>query len=237
MPQNFMACGRDQELLLPPSLRDWLPEDHFAWFLLDSVKALDLSAFYGAYRADGHGRAAYEPSMMVALVLYAYATAQRSARAIERRCRDDVAYRVVTGNVVPDHATIARFLCRHEAALAGLFASVLRLCARAGLVESRVVAIDGTKMRANASRDRNIDFDRVAREILEEATATDAAEEELYGDARGDELPPELATAEGRRAWLARELAASGEPAAASDGEPAHEFDAEQIVARVQGRD
>ena len=237
MPQNFLSCDRDQELLLPPSLRDWLPEDHFAWFLLDSVKALDLSAFYGAYRADGHGRAAYEPSMMVALVLYAYATAQRSARAIERRCRDDVAYRVVTGNVVPDHATIARFLCRHEAALAGLFASVLRLCARAGLVESRVVAIDGTKMRANASRDRNIDFDRVAREILEEAKATDAAEDELYGDARGDELPPELATAEGRRAWLARELAASGEPAAASDGEPAHEFDAEQIVARVQGRD
>ena len=236
MPQNFKLCDRDQELLLPPSLRDWLPEDHFAWFLLDSVKALELSAFYGAYRADGHGRAAYDPAMMVGLVLYAYATAQRSARGIERRCRDDVAYRVITGNVVPDHATIARFLCRHEAALAGLFASVLRLCAKAGLVESRVVAIDGTKMHANASRDRNIDFDRVAREILEEAKAIDAAEDELYGDKRGDELPPELAAAEGRRAWLARELAQERE-ADAGAGEPVHEFDAEQIVARVQGRD
>jgi transposase len=237
MAQNFKSCDRDQALLLPPSLWDWLPEDHFAWFLLDSVKALDLSAFYRAYRADGHGRAAYEPSMMVALVLYAYATKERSARGIERLCRQDVAYRVVTANVVPDHATIARFLCRHEAALAGLFASVLRLCAKAGLVESRVVAIDGTKMHANASRDRNIDFDRVAREILEEAKAIDAAEDELYGDKRGDELPPELATAEGRRAWLARELAADREQDAGSDGEPVHEFDAEQIVARVQGRD
>ena len=182
MPQNFLSCDRDQDLLLPPSLRDWLPEDHFAWFLLESVKALELSAFYGAYRADGHGRAAYEPSMMVGLVLYAYAMNERSARGIERHCRDNVAYRVVTGNVVPDHATIARFLVRHEQPLAELFASVLRLCARAGLVESRVVAIDGTKMLANANRDQNVDYDRIAREILEEAKAVDAAEDELYGE-------------------------------------------------------
>ena len=239
MPQNFLAFDRDQVLLLPPSLRDWLPEDHFAWFLLDSVKALDLAAFYRAYRADAHGRAAYEPSVMVALVLYAYATKERSARGIERRCRQDVAYRVVTANVVPDHATIARFLCRHEAALAGLFASVLRLCAKAGLVDCGVVAIDGTKMHANASRDRNVDFDRVAREILEEAKATDAAEDELYGEARGDELPAELSTEAGRRAWLERELAAQrdGDPGAAAESEPPREFDAEQIVARAQGRD
>src|ERR1039457_1216370 len=151
MPRNFKPCDRDQELLLPPSLRDWVSEDHCAWFLLDSVKALELSAFYGAYRADGHGRAAYDPAMMVGLVLYAYATAQRSARGIERRCRDDVAYRVITGNVVPDHATIARFLCRHAAALAGLFASVLRLCAKAGLVGARVVAVHGAK-RADTAR-------------------------------------------------------------------------------------
>jgi transposase len=243
MPQNFLSCDRDQELLLPPSLRDWLPEDHFAWFLLDSVEELELSAFYGAYRADGHGRAAYEPSMMVALVLYAYATNERSARAIERHCRDDVAYRVITANVVPDHATIARFLCRHEAPLADLFGSVLRLCARAGLVESRVIAIDGTKMLANANRDRNVDYDRIAREILAEAKATDEAEDELYGEKRGDELPEELATAEGRRAWLKRELArqrAEDSDSDASGGEVAqgaHEFDAEQIVARTQGRE
>jgi len=240
MPQNFLSCDRDQELLLPPSLRDWLPEDHFAWFLLDSVKALELSAFYDAYRADGHGRAAYEPSMMVGLVLYAYATNERSARGIERHCRDDVAYRVITANVVPDHATIARFLVRHEQPLADLFASVLRLCARAGLVESKVVAIDGTKMLANANRDQNVDYERIAREILEEAKAVDAAEDELYGDKRGDELPEELATSEGRRAWLKRELAReraerfqASEPAQGV----AHEFDTEQIVARTQGRE
>src|ERR1039458_10036781 len=127
MPQNFKPYDRDQELLLPPSLRDWLPEDHFAWFLLDSVRELELSAFYDSYRADGLGRAAYDPSMMVALVLYAYATNERSARGIERHCRDDVAYRVITANVVPDHATIARFLVRHERPLADLFASRSRL--------------------------------------------------------------------------------------------------------------
>jgi transposase len=244
MSQNFLPCDRDQELLLPPSLWDWLPEDHFARFLLETVKALDLAAFYRAYREDGHGRAAYEPSMMVGLVLYAYATGERSARGIERRCRDDVAYRVVTANVIPDHATIARFLCRHEVALAGLFASVLRLCDRAGLVASRVVAIDGTKVLANANRDQNVDYDRVAREILAEAKATDEAEDELYGEARGDELPPELATAEGRRAWLKRELARQRSGSGDSDVAPeaadprgAHEFDAEQIVARVQGRE
>ena len=141
------------------------------------------------------------------MVLYAYATNERSARGIERHCRDDVAYRVITANVVPDHATIARFLCRHEQALADLFASVLRLCARAGLVGSGVVAIDGTKVLANANRDQNVDYERIAREILEEAKATDAAEDELYGEKRGDELPEELATPEGRRAWLKRELA------------------------------
>jgi transposase len=237
MPQNFLSCDRDQELLLPPSLRDWLPADHFAWFLLDSLRELELSAFYDSYRADGLGRAAYDPSMMVALVLYVYATNERSARGIERHCRDDVAYWVITANVVPDHATIARFLCRHEQALADLFASVLRLCARAGLVESRVVAIDGTKMLANANRDQNVDYERIAREILEEAKATDAAEDELYGDKRGDELPEELTTPEGRRAWLKRELAReraeTGEPAAGGD----HEFDTAQIVARTQGRE
>jgi len=209
-----------------------------AWFLLDSVKALELSAFYDAYRADGHGRAAYEPSMMVGLVLYAYATNERSARGIERHCRDDVAYRVITANVIPDHATIARFLVRHEQSLAALFASVLRLCARAGLVESKVVAIDGTKMLANANRDHNVDYDRIAREILEEAKAVDAAEDELYGDKRGDELPEELTTPEGRRAWLKRELARErAERTDASEPAPgaAHEFDAEQIVARTQG--
>src|SRR5215207_1115527 len=203
MPQNFIECGREQAFLMPPSLREWLPEDHLAWFVVDAVEEMDLDAFYADYRADGHGAAAYEPSMMIALLLYAYATKQRSSRAIELHCRQDIAYRVVTANRVPDHATIARFVGRHEAALAGLFGSVLALCAKAGLVKTGVVAIDGTKLHANASREANADYARIAREIVAEAKATDEAEDRLYGEARGDELPEQLRTREGRRRWLA----------------------------------
>src|SRR5919112_4048030 len=139
MPQNFMACDREQELLLPPSLRDWLPEDHLAWCVLDAVAEMNLAAFYAAYRQDGHGRAALDPAMMVALLLYAYAIGVRSSRAIERRCREDVAFRVITANRVPDHATVARFRVRHEHAIGELFAQVLALCARAGLMQLGVV--------------------------------------------------------------------------------------------------
>src|SRR5262245_17589806 len=124
---NFVACDRGQELLLPPSLREWLPADHLAWFVIDAVEELDLRAFYGAYRGDGWGRAAFDPGMMVTLLLYAYALGERSSRQIERRCREDVAYRVITANLVPDHATIARFRARHEAALAEVFVQVLAL--------------------------------------------------------------------------------------------------------------
>src|SRR5579875_1636718 len=149
MGQNFLDCDREQAFLLPRSIRDWLPEDHLAWFVIDSVARMDLAAFYSAYRADGHGRAAYEPSMMVALVLFAYSTDERSSRGIERRCRQDIAYRVITGNQTPDHATIARFIKRHQSSLAELFTSVLRLCASAGLVSSGIVAVDGTKLTAS----------------------------------------------------------------------------------------
>ena len=187
---------------MPPDVRDWLPEGHLAWFVIDAVEAMDLSAFYAAYRLDGHGRAAYEPTMMVALLLYAYARGTRSARAIERACEEDVAYRVIAAQQRPDHATVARFVQRHEEALAGLFGAVLELCAEAGLARVGVVAIDGTKIHANASRDATLDYEQIAREILAEARATDAAEDELYGEARGDELPAELATQHGRRGWL-----------------------------------
>jgi transposase len=202
MPQNFLSCDREQVFLMPPDVREWLPEGHFAWFVVDAVAAMDLSSFYAAYRLDGHGRAAYEPAMMVALVLYAYARGTRSSRAIERACEEDVAYRVLAAQQKPDHATIARFVERHEDALAGLFGDVLALCAHAGLARVGVVAIDGTKVHANASRDANLDYERIARDVLDEAKALDAAEDELYGQARGDELPPELATSQGRRGWL-----------------------------------
>ncbi len=202
MAQNFIECDREQLLLMSPSLREWLPEDHLAWFVIDAVGDMDLSAFYARYRQDGWGRAAYDPAMMVAIVLYAYAKGQRSSRGIERACVEDVAYRVIASNLAPDHVTINRFRAEHADALAGLFSSVLGLCARAGMVKVGTIAVDGTKVHANASRDANADFDRIAREILEEAAAVDAAEDELYGEKRGDELPEHLSTSQGRRGWL-----------------------------------
>jgi hypothetical protein len=126
----------------------------------------------------------------------------RSSRGIERECLEDVAYRIIAANLKPDHWTIAEFRVRHETALAGLFTDVLAVCARAGLVKVGVVAIDGTKMSANASQERNHGYERIAREILAEAARIDAEEDELYGDARGDELPEHLRTAEGRKAAL-----------------------------------
>jgi transposase len=202
MAQNFVVCDRDQELLLPPSLRDWLPEGHLAWFVIEAVAAFDLSAFYAAYRADGHGRPAHDPAMMVALLLYGYAIGERSSRRLERRCVEDVATRVICANQAPDHTTISRFRQRHERALAGLFGQVLALCAGAGLVRVGVIAVDGTKVAANAAPQATRDYEQIAREILAEADAVDAEEDEQFGDARGDELPPELQTAQGRRGWL-----------------------------------
>jgi transposase len=247
MPQNFIEGCREQGFLLPPDVREWLPADHLAWFVIDAVAEMDLAAFYAAYRADGHGRAAYEPSLMVALVLYAFATRQRSSRAIERHCRQDVAYRVITGNLIPDHATIARFICRHERALADLFGEVLKLCCRAGLVKPGVVSIDGTRIAGSASPGVNHEFDRIAREILAETRATDEREDELYGEARGDELPEELRTAEGRGEFFRRARreppgASKGsgltdEPAAETAAEVPLEFDPARIVARTQGRE
>jgi len=202
MPQNFIACDREQVLLLPPSVRDWLPDDHLALFVIDAVSLLDLEAFYASYRRDGHGRAAHDPAMMVALLLYAYARGQRSSRLIERDCVENVAYRVITANQAPDHATIARFRQRHETAIAGLFGSVLGLCAQAGMVKVGVIAIDGTKVHANASHHANRDYEQIAKEILAEADAVDLEEDELHGEKRGDELPPHLSSSQGRNAWL-----------------------------------
>jgi transposase len=202
--QNFLPCDREQELLLPPSLREWLAEDHLAWFVIDAVDALDLRAFYADYRADGWGRAAHEPAMMVALLLYAYAVGERSSRAIERRCVEDVAFRVICANHTPDHATIARFRARHEAALGATFTQVLALCAKAGLASVGLVALDGTLVAGNAAPAATRSYRAIADEILDQAASADADEDERLGAARGDELPAELAQRRSRRARLAR---------------------------------
>jgi transposase len=203
MDQNFLAAAREQAFLLPPDVREWLPGGHFAWFVIDAVEQMDLAPFYAAYRWDGHGRAAFEPAMMVALLLYAYARGIRSSRTIERACEEDVAFRVVAAHQVPDHTTIARFRQRHQDALAGLFGEVLALCADAGLIDAKVVAVDGTKLHANASERATCDYEQLAREVLADADAIDAEEDERFGDRSGDELPEALGTREGRAKWLA----------------------------------
>ena len=164
---------------------------------LGGCEEMDVSAFVGAYRADGHGRPAHDPAMMLALLIYAYCRGQRSSRGIERACVEDVAYRVIAANQRPDHATIARFRQRHETAMADLFAQVLELCAEADLVQVGVIAIDGTKIHANASQHAARDYEQIAKEILEDAAETDRLEDERYGEKRGDELPPELSTSRG----------------------------------------
>ena len=184
--------------------------------------------------------AAYEPSVMVALILYAFSTHVRSSRRIECHCRQDVAYRVITGNLVPDHATIARFIDRHQQALGELFTEGLKLCEKAGLVESGVVSIDGTRIAGNASPEVNLTFEQIAMEIVAQTVANDAAEDEELGEARGDELPEQLRTPEGRREFFreAREELQSpderSEPADGSDAQAREEvpleLDAEEIV-------
>ena len=235
MAQNFLSCDRDQVLLLPPSLGEWLPEGHLARFVIEAVDQLDLSAIYGYYRQDGHGRPAHDPAMMVALVLYSYAVGVTSSRAIERRCVDDVASRVITANRRPDHATIARFLVRHRDALSGLFFDVLALCQRAGMVRVGTVAVDSTKLAANASANQNLTYEGLreqARRIIEEAVETDRREDELYGEARGDELPEELADPRTRKARIKELLEQAREEQERAQAERAELLnrDAEQLA-------
>jgi transposase len=207
MAQNFLSCDRDQDFLMAPSVREWLPAGHLAWFVLDVVERLDLEAFYGEYRADGSGRPAHDPGMMVALLLYAYAVGERSSRRIERCCVEDVAFRVIAANRAPDHCTISRFRKRHAERLAGLFVQLLALCAKAGMVRVGTVALDGTKLYANAGLSANRSYAKIREQverILAEADEVDAAEDERFGDARGDELPAELADPVTRRERLER---------------------------------
>ena len=189
MAQNFLSCDRDQQMLLPADMREWLADDHLAWFVLDAVSEMNLEPFFSNYRDDGWGRAAHDPEMMVALLLYAYAVGERSSRKIERRCNEDIAFRVIAANQAPDHSTIARFRSRHEDELAELFGEVLVLCAKAGLVSVGTIALDGTRVRADAADRQNRTYEQLAKEILDEAASVDAAEDAEFGDKRGDELP------------------------------------------------
>lgn len=206
MGYNFLPYDRDQLYLLPPALQDWLPQSDLAWFLLDAVAQMKLGDIQRTYRADGWGQAAYEPTMMVALLLYAYCVGERSSRQIERLCERDIAFRIIAANQRPDHTTLARFRKTHEKALAALFTDVLRLCAKAGVVKVGVVALDGTKLKADAALAANRtaeSIDETVQAMLSEAQTVDDAEDGLYGsEQRGDELPEGLRDRRSRRARL-----------------------------------
>ena len=210
MGKSFLPDQVNQTLLFPPSLHDWLPEGHLARFLVDAVSALDLSAIYASYdEKDGRGQSAYAPAMMLRVLLYGYATGVYSSRKIEARSYEDVAFRYLCGDQHPDHDTIAEFRQRHLEALAGLFTQALLLCEKAGLVKLGHVAIDGTKIKANASKHKAQSYARMGQTearlkaeieaLLAQAEATDAAEDAQYGKGRrGDELPEELRRRESR---------------------------------------
>src|SRR5215472_15259603 len=235
MAKRYRPVDRDQPFVLPPDLREWLPEGHLAWFVVDAVGVLDVSRFAARKTPAGSwaGRAAYDPAMLLALLVYGYATGVRSSRRIERACEQDVAFRVICAQDVPDHATIARFRREHFAdpeAMAGLFAQVLATAAEAGLGRLGLIALDGTKIAGSASRQANRGEDTLAEmaaAILAEAEQADAAEDALFGAARGDEVPAELADPVTRRERILAAHAvtrARREAAAAGAGELAGQF-------------
>jgi transposase len=216
MGKSFLPDDVNQSLLFPPSLHDWLPEGHLARFLVDVVSALDLSAIYASYEAkDGRGQSAYAPAMMLRVLLYGYATGTYSSRKMEAKTSDDVAFRYLSADAHPDHYTLAEFRKRHLEALAGLFTQALLLCEKAGLVKLGHVSIDGTKIKANASKHKAMSYARMGETeqrlkqeieaLLKQAEDVDAAEDAQYGKGkRGDELPEELARPESRLKKIAQ---------------------------------
>ncbi|MCG2726950.1 MAG: transposase [Elusimicrobia bacterium] len=196
MAYNFIECDRETDYLLPPSLNDWLPEGHLAWFIIDAVNQMDLTKIYGKYRSDGCGNTAYNPAMMTAMILYSYSHGERSSRKIERGCENDIALRVITANKKPDYSTICRFRSENATELKNLFTDVLRLCREAGLIKVGVVALDGTKIKGAAALSANRTHKHLKEEVdrmFKEAEAKDEEEDALYGkDKRGDELPEGL---------------------------------------------
>ena len=206
----FRPYNPEQLFLLPPALRDWLPEGHLALFLSDVVDELDLSPIFSTYEeGDGRGQPPFHPAMMVKLLLYAYCMGKPSSRKIERATYEEIPYRVLAANQHPDHDSLAEFRKRHLKALASLFQQVLKLCQAAGLVKLGHVALDGSKIKANASKHKAMSYERMSEaeqkleqevaQLLAHAQAVDASEDRQYGPGRrGDELPAELAQRETR---------------------------------------
>ena len=217
MARSYRPVRRDQGFLLPPDMRDWLPEDHLVWLVIEIVETLDVSTFETSRRRGGVGAAGYDPRMLLGLLVYAYCRGVRSSRQVERLCHTDIALKVACAGDVPDHATIARFRAVSEEAFAGLFAQVLLIAARAGLARFRTIAIDGTKIPANASIDANRGrdwFDQQAKEIaadvVEEAQRVDAADDALAArgaEEGGDRVRGEMASRSARAERIRRAAA------------------------------
>ena len=238
MAHFYVGGDRDQQFLLPVSMIDWLEEGHLAFFVIDVVGKIDTSRFHAKHPNDGVGRPAYDPDMMLALLFYGYGTGLRSSRRIEAACRTDAAFRVICGGVVPDHATICRFVVDHEAAIEDTFVAVLRLCACAGLLQLATIAVDGTKMAADAALDQNRSkkwlHDEVAK-ILAEAKSTDDSEEAQEALFGLPELPAGLATRSRRQASLEAALAVIEAQDAADAAEAKSRAEKAQAAAR-EGR-
>jgi transposase len=194
MARGFVSGNRRQLMLLPPSIEKWVPKNHPVRFVLDCVRQMNLQSFYAKYGKEG--RPAYDPEMMLSVLLYAYSKGIRSSRKIAEACKEQLPYIWLTGNRAPDHCTIARFRQRHEAEMREVFVEVLRLCHKAGLVRLGELYLDGTKIKANASLSANKKIDGLKeemRKILEEARQADLEEDEIYGEGnQGNELPKEL---------------------------------------------
>ena len=205
MALGYRPVDRDQQFLLPPDMREWLPASHLVWFVIETVEELDTSAFHERSVLGGVGRAGFDPDMLLMLLVYGYANGVRSARQIARLCEVDVAFRVICAQDAPEHSTVSRFRAAHEEAFVKLFGQVLGLAAQAGLGRFGTVAVDGFKLAADASIDANRDegwLREQAQRMVAEAAAVDAVEDAEFGDARGDELPPELADPKTRRAKI-----------------------------------
>ena len=219
MAKGYLTVDRDQPFLLPPDVREWLPREHLAWYVLDAVAALDTSGFHASRRLGGVGRRGYDPDMLLALLVYCYSQSVRSSRRIEQLCVQDVACRVICGNRVPDHTAIARFRADNEQAVKAFFTDVVAVAVQAGAARVGTLAIDGTKIAADASRSANKTRQAIAAQIdavVAEAAAVDAAEDAELGQARGDELPASLAEPDGRVQRLQRCLADLDAEAAAA---------------------
>jgi transposase len=238
MLQNFLCPQRDQPLLMPVDTREQLPEDDLVFVVLDAVATLDVGAFGRRYRVGGHGRAAFDPEMMAALLLYGYCQGERSSRVIEKRCVRDIGYRVIAGGLHLDHATIARFRVRHEKALGGLFSQVLRLLAAEGMVSLGLLSLDGTKLAGNAAQKADRTLPQIEK-ILARAAAADADDDAAEGCNPQPATPRTLARRAGRRERLARardRLAAGDKARRDARGARQQAWDAAAAAGKRRGR-